>query len=570
MTEQGFGRVVVSQPGQPDQEFDLFKASIQIGRGMTNDIILNDTRVSRSHARLDFGPQGVRVLDLGSSNGTLLNGKPVKDAILPPGAELKLGGASLTYHPQEAPSQAGMTVIDTLSDLEATMISNKVPVALNETSGPRLVIYTPGKTWEVALGAVESLSIGRTDDNDIILDMPKVSRNHARLERSGDVFILRDQNSTNGVWLGEQKVSEQPLADGQALRIGQARLVFKKGFHEEALTIADGLPARLEQRLPVVFVPGMMGSKLYQGSECVWPNLKVLFAEPQIYAYPGKKVLEPRGILDQVVIVPNLVKMDQYNRLGDYLVEDLGYTRGQNFYEFAYDWRQDVRISARQLAQAVQNWNITGQFILIAHSLGTLVSRYFVECLGGKQKVRRMILMGGPHVGTPAGLASLTIGPNLLPFGLMGEKLRQVVATFPSAYQIIPEYACGVNQNGERVNFLQNEAWLQPWQMPLLRAAREFRQELVQAARHTPSIPTVSIFGYGLKTVDRLDIRMGPDGLMQNMAYVLDANGDDSVPQQSAFLTGSEIHPVQQHHGALFVDNDVKMRLKLELGISKQ
>jgi hypothetical protein len=35
--------------------------------------------------------------------------------------------------------------------------------------------------------------------------------------------------------------------------------------------------------------------------------------------------------------------------------------------------------------------------------------------------------------------------------------------------------------------------------------------------------------------------------------------------QSSAVLPGSEIHPVQQNHGTLYVDNDVKMRLKLEL-----
>ncbi len=35
--------------------------------------------------------------------------------------------------------------------------------------------------------------------------------------------------------------------------------------------------------------------------------------------------------------------------------------------------------------------------------------------------------------------------------------------------------------------------------------------------------------------------------------------------EHSAYLPGSEIHPVHQHHGSLFVDNDVKMRLKLEL-----
>jgi len=35
--------------------------------------------------------------------------------------------------------------------------------------------------------------------------------------------------------------------------------------------------------------------------------------------------------------------------------------------------------------------------------------------------------------------------------------------------------------------------------------------------------------------------------------------------EQSSFLAGTEIHPVHQHHGSLFVDNDVKMRMKLEL-----
>ena len=42
-------------------------------------------------------------------------------------------------------------------------------------------------------------------------------------------------------------------------------------------------------------------------------------------------------------------------------------------------------------------------------------------------------------------------------------------------------------------------------------------------------------------------------------------NGDCSIPVPSAVLEGSEIHPVRQDHGALFVDGDVKMRLKLEL-----
>lgn len=561
MSEEQFGKLIITLPDQLVQEFELSKASVDIGRAMHNDIILNDARVSRLHARLEFSPSGCRLTDLGSSNGTLLNGKAVKEAILQPGDQILLGSSSLQYQGQQPASDPGMTVIDDLSDLEMTMTQTPLPVNVNETGGPRLVVHTPEKTWEITLDDYDSLRIGRAPENEVVLDLPKISRTHAAIFRRSSAFIIQDLSSTNGTWLDERRIQEHVLEDGQVLRIGDARLVFKSGFTGESLTMADMSPVELRKRLPVVFVPGLMGSELWRGSECVWPNLKVLFTNPEIYAYPGAAPLEPRGILEQVVIVPNLVKLDQYNRLGDYLVEDLGYTRGNDFFEFAYDWRQDVRLSARRLSEAIQNWGIQPPFILIAHSLGTLVSRYYVERLGGKQLVERLILMGGPHTGTPTGLTSLIIGPNLLPFGMMGERLRRVVASFPSAYQIIPEYACGTDQQGNKINFLETESWVQAEQLPLLRAAREFRREL----RKQPSVPCVSIFGYGLKTVANVTIHTGPDGGLKNVMYIAEPSGDDSVPQQSAFLSGSEIHPVRQHHGALFVDNDVKMRLKLEL-----
>jgi hypothetical protein len=54
-------------------------------------------------------------------------------------------------------------------------------------------------------------------------------------------------------------------------------------------------------------------------------------------------------------------------------------------------------------------------------------------------------------------------------------------------------------------------------------------------------------------------------GKLREIVYKLEPSGDSTIPEQSAVLPGSEIHPVQQYHGSLFVDNDVKMRLKLEL-----
>ena len=118
---------------------------------------------------------------------------------------------------------------------------------------------------------------------------------------------------------------------------------------------------------------------------------------------------------------------------------------------------------------------------LVGHSLGTMVSRYFVERLGGKERVERLVLMGGPHMGAVKGLTSLLIAPQVLPFGLMGERLRQIILTFATTYQIIPTYACAVDQEGKGINFLEDESWATEAQLPLLRQAQRVPPRAGQA-----------------------------------------------------------------------------------------
>jgi pimeloyl-ACP methyl ester carboxylesterase len=213
------------------------------------------------------------------------------------------------------------------------------------------------------------------------------------------------------------------------------------------------------------------------------------------------------------------------------------------------------------LGELVESLPAAQPVIIIAHSLGTMVSRYYIERLGGSARVERAILMGGPHLGTPKILTSMLIAPEVLPFGIMGERLRQIILTFPSNYQIIPIYDVGTDQHGSKINFLKDESWIAPEYLPLLRQGRKFRREL----GGLQGFPYVSIFGYGMKTVSNVVLSRDANGGIQKVDYVNGTAGDDSILEQSAFLQGSEIHPVRQHHGALFVDNDVKMRLKLEL-----
>ncbi len=554
------GYLKLKLPGGVGQEFEISKSEITVGRGQTNDIVIQDAKLSRLHARFEFNTKGeVTVVDTGSTNGVSVNGVRVSQAFIQPGDVIQLGESQIQYE-QSVQEVENLTVIESELDLDRTIANFSLPVVLNETSEDRIVIYTPDKTWEVLLDDhVDSLTIGRNAGNDIVIEHPSISRTHARIVRDHRTFKLKDLNSSNGIYAMGQKCDEVVLESGVTVKMGYATLVFKSGFKEEHLTIA-GTSFKMPERHPVVFVPGIMGSELWLGRERIWPNLKLLFKEPELLKYPGIPGIEPRGILQEVVVVPNLVKLEQYSYLGDYLVEDLGYTRGKDFFEFAYDWRQDIRLTAKQLSQFIDALPVK-PIKLVAHSLGTLVSRYYVERLGGKDKVDKLILMGGPHLGTPAAVSSLLFGPDVLPFGLMGETLRKVISTFYTSYQILPVYACGADQFGQPYNFMKDGGWLTPEQKPLWQAARDFKRELGLST----SVPTTCIFGYGQKTVDSIKLQRSSEERIVQSVYESRANGDGSVPENSAILEGADFHPVHQLHGVLFVDNDVKMRLRLEL-----
>lgn len=559
----GAKHLVLTTPGRPAQVFAVSAPAMTIGRGATNDIIVRDARASRVHAHLAWGADGCTLVDLDSANGTRINGDLVRQAVVQVGDVIGIGDSKLRLEAGAAPSADDLQPIASEAALDATLAADAILQTITNRATPRLTIFTPEKTWELPLVG-DAWVIGRGADSDIVIPSAVVSRQHAVIERRGDAFFVRDLGSRNGVWRGETRVAQETLYAGASLRIGPARLIFKPAASDADMTINEAPTAAV--RPPVIIVPGIMGSELWQGSQRVWPNPRLLFTHPQIFRLPADdpeagNPLDARRILGEVTLVPNLVKLEQYDRLGDFLEESLGYVRGKDLMEFAYDWRRDVRLSARRLAAAIDAWGVKAPLVIIAHSLGTLVSRYYVEHLGGQRKVGRLILVGGPHSGTPKAITTLLQGPDLLPLGLLGETLRQVLASFPSAYQILPTYACLTDQAGRAFDLASADVWPLAAQRAQVRAGLEFRREL----GNLTSVPTVSIFGYGLQTVTGLTLARADDGAWSDLAATQANAGDGSVPASSAVLDGSEIHPVQQYHGALYVDTDVKMRLKLEL-----
>jgi signal transduction histidine kinase/pSer/pThr/pTyr-binding forkhead associated (FHA) protein len=80
------------------KRFEMTTAVVGLGREANNAVRLHDTEASRRHAEFRLLPNGThQLLDLGSSNGTFVNGKMIKDAVVKPGDEIRIGQTTLVY-----------------------------------------------------------------------------------------------------------------------------------------------------------------------------------------------------------------------------------------------------------------------------------------------------------------------------------------------------------------------------------------------------------------------------------------------------------------------------------------
>ena len=85
------GRLVVDCDGLDVITHELVGSVVTIGRSPSNDVVIDDPTVSAQHASLTKSPSGYRLKDLGSTNGTQINGVSITDAELKDEAEIRFG-----------------------------------------------------------------------------------------------------------------------------------------------------------------------------------------------------------------------------------------------------------------------------------------------------------------------------------------------------------------------------------------------------------------------------------------------------------------------------------------------
>jgi hypothetical protein len=112
-------------------------------------------------------------------------------------------------------------------------------VGIPAAGGTRLIQRTP-KQLAMLVGKAQpdmrfdlkgTINIGRGTDNQIVLDDPTVSRQHAWIKAEDEGFVVFDVGSGNGTFVNDERVAEpRPLENGDLIRFGEAEFVFTRVF----------------------------------------------------------------------------------------------------------------------------------------------------------------------------------------------------------------------------------------------------------------------------------------------------------------------------------------------------
>ena len=124
------------------ERLEISSKIVRIGRDSNNDLQVHDSEVSRFHAELQPEGDGFKVVDLGSSNGTFLNGERITSAALSSGDRVQLGKTHIVIKEQgtaDASDFSGVVHFDDNTDVESQILESVVP----QFSGGILPVNVP-------------------------------------------------------------------------------------------------------------------------------------------------------------------------------------------------------------------------------------------------------------------------------------------------------------------------------------------------------------------------------------------------------------------------------------------
>jgi ABC transport system ATP-binding/permease protein len=231
---------VVARPDQP----------VLIGREAGCTLRVQHPLVSRKHADVTWTGNGWLLRDLGSSNGTYLDGKQVQTLPVNGPVQVRLGSAEdgPVVRLEPPPVDMGAATRPVARTPEGPPATVAIPAPRparaeppRSPAPPGVTVATPppasiakgvaavaGRVPTAEHAAAGLVRIGRDEANDIVLRDLGVSRRHAEVRPGPGGFEVIDLGSRNGTYLNGKQVSRAPLAEGDLISIGRHRFVFER------------------------------------------------------------------------------------------------------------------------------------------------------------------------------------------------------------------------------------------------------------------------------------------------------------------------------------------------------
>lgn len=205
---------IARKGSQAGQSFDLSGERVTLGRAPESGVKLNDVGVSREHAAIQLKNGRYVLCDVGSTGGTLVNGKLLSGLPLKEGSSITVGASQLVFTTVEGSANAGS------GDSGATLIMRKGSL------GVLLVRTGPAAGTSINVG-LNDVAIGRDPGTSgAKIDDPEISRRHALIRRTGKGYSVFDLGSASGTVVDGVKVSGHELQNGDLVTLGETELQF--------------------------------------------------------------------------------------------------------------------------------------------------------------------------------------------------------------------------------------------------------------------------------------------------------------------------------------------------------
>jgi ABC-type multidrug transport system ATPase subunit/pSer/pThr/pTyr-binding forkhead associated (FHA) protein/ABC-type multidrug transport system permease subunit len=186
-------------------------ASWVIGSDASCDLVVNHPAVSGRHCRLSQYERGFALEDLGSTNGTFVDGQRIN-----------------AHAPTIVTRQQQIT------------LGRRVPLPWPPLSEPRPQERSAGGAAAEG-GAARVIRIGRSPESDVVLDYPMISWEHARVVREGEDWILEDLNSRNGTSINQvqNRITRARLRPSDEVYLGSFKIAASRLLGERRTKIGE-------------------------------------------------------------------------------------------------------------------------------------------------------------------------------------------------------------------------------------------------------------------------------------------------------------------------------------------